>query len=87
MDEEANGDSLKEGTDFIVGEGNLSSYELEAFITFLLSRHLFEGYPNENILSRHFSLAVKLARGQSFPLAPYFLGTLYSYLDHFTLDL
>ena len=34
MDEEANGDSLKEGTDFIVGEGNLSSYELEAFITF-----------------------------------------------------
>ena len=43
MDEEANGDSLKEGNDFVVGEGNSSSYELEAFIAFLLSRHLFEG--------------------------------------------
>ena len=38
-------------------------------------------------MSRHFPLAVKLAKGQSFPLAPYFLRTLYSHLDHFTLDL
>ena len=53
MDEEANRDSLKEGTDFVVGEGNSSSYELEAFIAFLLSHHLFEGYPHEKILSRH----------------------------------
>ena len=44
MDEEANGDSLKEGTDFVVGEGNSSSYEFEAFIAFLLSRHLFKRY-------------------------------------------
>ena len=87
MDEEANGDSLKEGTDFVVGEGNSSSYELETFIGFLLSHHLFEGYPHEKILSRHFPLAVKLARGKSFPLAPYFLGTLHSHLDHFSLDL
>ena len=87
MDEEANGDSLKEGTYFVVGEGNSSSHELEAFIAFLLSHHLFEGYPHEKILSRHFSLVIKLARGQSFPLAPYFLGTLYSHLNHFTLDL
>ena len=41
MDEEANGDSLKEGTDFVVGKGNSSPYE--AFITFLLSCHLFKG--------------------------------------------
>ena len=34
MDEEANEDSLKEGIDFVVGEGNSSSYELEAFIGF-----------------------------------------------------
>ena len=87
VDEEANGDSLKEGIDFVVGEGNCSSYELEAFIAFLLSCHLFEGYPHEKILSRHFPLAIKLARGQSFPFAPYFLGTLYSHLDNFTLDL
>ena len=80
-------DSLKEGTDFVVGEGNYSSYELEAFIAFLLSCHIFEGHPHKKILSRHFPLAIKLARGQSFPLAPYFLGILYSHLDHFTLDL
>ena len=54
MDEEANGDSLKEGTEFFVGESNSSSYELEAFIDFLLSRHLFEYYPYEKILSRLF---------------------------------
>ena len=34
MDEEANEDSLKEGIDFVVGEANFSSYELEAFIGF-----------------------------------------------------
>ena len=87
MNEEANGDSLKEGTDFVVGEGNSSLYELEAFIAFLLSYHLFECYPHEKILSKHFPLVVKLAKGQFFPLAPYFLGTLYSHLDHFTLNL
>ena len=53
----------------------------------LLSRHLFEGYPHEKILSRHFPLAAKLTKGHFFPLAPYFLGTLYSHLDRFTLDL
>ena len=56
MDEEANGDSLKEGTNFVVGEGNSSSYELEAFIAFLLSRHLFERYPYEKILSKIFPI-------------------------------
>ena len=60
MDGEANGDSLKEGTDYVVREGNSSSYEVEAFIAFLLSCHLFEGYPHEKILSRHFPLVVKL---------------------------
>jgi len=59
MDEEANKDPLKEGTNFVVGEGNSSSYELEAFIAFLLSCLLFKGYPHEKILSRHFLLAIK----------------------------
>jgi len=86
MDEEASSDPLKEGTNFVVGEGNSSPYELEAFVTFLLSSHLFELYHSEKILGRHFPLAVKLAKGHSFPLAPYFLGTLYSHLDYFTLD-
>ena len=72
VDEEANGDSLKEGIDFVVEEGNSSSYKLKAFIVFLLSHHLFEGYPHEKILSRHFPLAAKLARGQSFPPYPIF---------------
>ena len=61
VDEEASRDSLKEGTDFFVGELEVS-YELEAFIAFLLSCLLFEGYPHKKILSRHFILAVK-ARG------------------------
>ena len=87
MGEEANEDSLKEGTNFVVGESNSSFYELEAFIAFLLSHHLFEGYSQKKILSKHFPLAIKLARGQSFPLTPYFQGTLYSHLDYFTLDL
>ena len=39
MDEEANSDSLKDGTNFVVGEGNSNPYELEAFIAFLLSCH------------------------------------------------
>ena len=60
---------------------------LKLIFFFLLFRHLFEGYPHEKILSRHFPLAVKLVKGHSFPLTPYFLGTLYSHLDHFTLDL
>ena len=72
MDEEANAESLKEGTNFIMEEDNSSPYELEAFTAFLLSHHLFEGYPHEKILSRHFPLAIKLAKRHSFPLAPYF---------------
>ena len=55
---QANGDSLKQGTDFVVGEGNSSSYEVKAFIAFLLSCHLFDGYPHEKIHSRHFPLTV-----------------------------
>jgi len=87
VSEKATTNSLKEGIDFVVGGGNSSSYEVEDFIAFLLSRHLFEGYPHERILSRHFPLVVKLAKGYSFPLFPYFLGTLYAHLDRFTLDL
>ena len=50
MDEEANGDSLKEGANFVVGEGNSSSYELEAFISFFLSHHLFEDIHTKRFL-------------------------------------
>ena len=41
MDEEASPDSLKEGANFVVGQGNSSPYEFEAFIAFLLSRPFF----------------------------------------------
>ena len=89
VNEKATTNSLKEGTDFIVRESNSSSYELEDFIAFLQSRHLFEGYPHEKILSRHFPLVVKLAKLKDTlsPIFPYFLGTLYAHLDRFTLDL
>lgn len=65
----------------------LAFMNLKVYVAFILSHHLFEGYPHEKILSRHFCLAVKLAKEHTFPLAPYFLGTLYFHLDHFTLDL
>lgn len=65
----------------------LALMNLQPLLPFLLSCHLFEGYPYKKILSRHFTLAIKLAKGQSFPLTPYFLGTFYFHLDHFTLDL
>ena len=87
VDEEVDNDTLKEGVVYVVGEGNCDPYELEAFIAFLLSRHLFEGYPNKKILDHHFPLAFKLAKGYFFPLAPYFLGTLYGHLDRFVSDL
>ena len=36
---------------------------------------MWEGYPNEKILDRHFLFVVKLTSGdQSFPLAPSFLA-------------
>ena len=65
----------------------LALTNLKPLLPFLLSRHLFKGYPHEKILRRHFPLTTKLAKGQPFPLAPYFIGILYSHLDHFTLDL
>lgn len=80
MDEEANSDFIKKGTDFVEGEVNSSPYEHVTFIAFLLSRHWFEGYPYEKIISRQFLLAIKLDKRHFFLLAPYFLGTLYSHM-------
>ena len=62
MDEEANLDFLKKGTNFVMGEGNSSPFKFEAFIAFSLYCHLFEGYPHKKILGRHFPLAIKLAK-------------------------
>ena len=73
MDEEVDNDTLKEGVDYMVGEGKSGPYELEAFIAFLLSRHLFEGYANEKILDLHFPLAIKLAKGILFLWHPTFM--------------
>lgn len=87
VDEKGSLDSLKKGKKLVVGEGNSNPYELEVFIVFFLSYHLFEGYSHEKILSRHFPLAIKLAKGYTFPLASYFLRILYSHLDCFTIDL
>ena len=49
MDKEANIDSFKEGTNFVVGERNLSPYELEAlFLSYYLTIYL------RDILMRRF---------------------------------
>ena len=74
----------------LLGKVTIDLMNLKLLLPFyFLASYLreIEGNPHEKILSRHFPLVVKLTRGQSFTLASYSLGTLYSHLDHFTLDL
>ena len=51
------------------------------FLTFWLSKFLFSEFPGYGIKSALFPLAISLARGAQYPLAPMFLGYVYSQLD------
>ena len=51
------------------------------FLAFWLSKFLFSEFPGYGVKSTFFSLAIKLARGAQYPLAPMFLGHVYSQLD------
>ena len=51
------------------------------FMAFWLSKFLFSEFPGYGIKSTFFPLAIKLARGAQYPLAPLFLGHVYSQLD------
>ena len=51
------------------------------FLAFWLSKFLFNEFPRYGIKSALFLLAISLARGAQYPLAPMFLGHVYSQLD------
>ena len=51
------------------------------FLAFWLSKFLFSEFPGYGVKSSFFLLAIKLARGTQYPLAPLFLGHVYSQLD------
>ena len=51
------------------------------FMAFWLSKFLFSEFPGYGIKSTFFPLVIKLARGAQYPLAPLFLGHVYSQLD------
>ena len=51
------------------------------FLAFWLSKFLFSEFLGYRIKSTFFSLTISLAKGAQFPLAPMFLGYVYSQLD------
>ena len=51
------------------------------FLAFWLSKFLFSEFLGYGVNSSFFPLAIKLARGTQYPLAPLFLGHVYSQLD------
>ena len=51
------------------------------FVALWLSKFLFSEFPRYRIKSTFFPLAIKLSRGTQYPLAPMFLGHVYSQLD------
>ena len=51
------------------------------FLTFWLSKFLFSKFPGYGIKSAFFPLVNRLAWGAQYPLAPMFLGHVYSQLD------
>ena len=52
-----------------------------AFVSYWLSKCVFGEHPAYSIKPLYFSLAVKIAAGVRFPLAPLLLGQLYTQLD------
>jgi len=71
----------KEGTVTKRGPMAKSPLALPALISFWLDRYVFPGPPHDNINPAIFTLAALLASGRRLPLAPLYLGTLYSLLD------
>ena len=56
------------------------------FLALWLSKFFFSEFPGYGIKSTFFPFAIKLARGAQYPLAPMFLGHVYSQLDLFHND-
>ena len=56
------------------------------FLAFWLSKFLFSEFPKYGVKPVFFPLAIKLAWGVQYPLAPMFLGHVYSQLDQLHED-
>ena len=51
------------------------------FLAFWLSKFLFNEFPGYGIKSALFPLVIRLAQGAQYPIAPMFMGHVYSQLD------
>ena len=58
-----------------------ASIQRATFVVYWLSKYVFDEHPAYSIKPLYFSLAVKIAAGVCFPLAPLLLGQLYTQLD------
>ncbi|XP_058211437.1 uncharacterized protein LOC131323600 [Rhododendron vialii] len=63
------------------GSGLKESAHLAAFLAYWLTWYIFPGPPKDGVDTTLFELATILASGESVPLAPLFLGTLFKRLD------
>lgn len=66
--------------------GHSDDAELAAFLTYWLIHDLFECSPKDTIRDDILRMAVKMARGVTYPLAPMFLGGVYRHLDTLVSD-
>lgn len=60
---------------------NKKSVMQARFLVLWLSKFLFSELPSYGVKSMFFSLTIRMARGTRYPLAPMFLGYIYSQLD------
>ncbi|KAK9991547.1 hypothetical protein SO802_026532 [Lithocarpus litseifolius] len=65
----------------ILSQEKDKSVKQTRFLALWLSKFLFSEFSGYGIKSTFFPLAIKLARGTRYPLAPMFLGHVYSQLD------
>ena len=56
-------------------------HELVALVAMWLARHALPGCPDYGISPSFILIAIKIAQGKDFPLAPLYLGSLYKRLD------
>ena len=56
-------------------------FKLAAFVALWLSVYVFPGGPEEGVNPRLFLLAIRIAKGERFALAPFYLGSFYRRLD------
>ena len=69
-----------------ISQENYKTVKQAGFLALWLSKFIFSEFSGYGIKSTFFLLAIKLAQGTGYPLAPMFLGHVYSQLDLFHGD-